>query len=174
VIHRGFVAVTRCVETRGPLGNRSPGLLDANETIWAFVTPSCVGCARKPRITALGGMVTGIRRSSVAYPLRVDCGPPINKTNERQVSERPRDRIGVDLAEFRSGGKLSSAPSMDYREGQRQVSLTGSVLAAALALVFPSYYIGVRWRRRGRLRGLSFSPCPTQLDPCRDGRRYQS
>jgi hypothetical protein len=36
----------RCSSLCGAKGIRTPDLLDANETIWAFVAPSCVGPAR--------------------------------------------------------------------------------------------------------------------------------
>src|ERR1700722_16013262 len=59
----------RCPETsQCAKGIRTPDLLDANETIWAFVTPSCVGCARKSLVTALGLMVTGTRKKFCWVP----------------------------------------------------------------------------------------------------------
>ena len=54
MIHRGFVALTRCVETHGPPGNRSPDLVDANESTSAFVGVDRVGREGNPQIGGLG------------------------------------------------------------------------------------------------------------------------
>jgi len=44
----------------GAKGIRTPDLLDANESNWVFVKPSCVDYAEKPLAMALGVMVDAI------------------------------------------------------------------------------------------------------------------
>ena len=41
----------------GAKGIRTPHLLDANESVLAFVAASCAGCARKPLVRALDVLV---------------------------------------------------------------------------------------------------------------------
>jgi hypothetical protein len=64
-----MVALSALVFPGGAKGIRTPDLLDANETTWAFVTRSCDGCARKLLVTALIVMVTGTGKKFCCVPI---------------------------------------------------------------------------------------------------------
>src|ERR1700757_3233699 len=57
--------------TSGAKGIRTPDLLDANESTWAFIGSSCDGCASKRQVRALGLLVAGSCRKFCVGPLWV-------------------------------------------------------------------------------------------------------
>jgi hypothetical protein len=50
--------MARGITSGGAKGNRTPDLLDANETTWALAAPSCVGSTPKPQVKRLVLTVT--------------------------------------------------------------------------------------------------------------------
>src|SRR5271168_2521295 len=67
-----------CIDSGGAKGIRTPDLLDANESTWAFAASSCDGCAMKLQVSGLVVAAAGNHRKLWCVPsvYRMCTRPP--------------------------------------------------------------------------------------------------